>query len=478
MRCRLALLSGFAVLSGMGLIACTAPNPRSCADGLCTDQRYPYCDADGTFEGTPDTCIAVDCEPSSFVRCLADQSVKCNAAGNDYTIVMCEQGCNDATGCRQCSSNDQCTAASPICDSGGACRACVLDDECSSRVCQSGACIAETGVLYASSGGGGNSACTKADPCNIAHASLLAETAAVQPVIRLLPGSYAAGLAFDRPTNSPLVVVATGATIVANTAVAITGGADVWIRGPELTATVDIVTCDSSTGSSRLRLSDSVLSASDTALARVDYCQLRLEASDLRINSSNFAAVYLGNNAAFSGDRLRIRGTPDHQAIIGTVYGSRVRLELTNSLLEYAPIQFTTGDTTSPGSLATFGNNTFVVGVSGTYCPSTGTGSAFRTMIYDNNIVFGAGSFDVVTGTGCQLHNNVVYPQATALAGNILGDPQFVDATGGDYHLKSSSPAVDHGVATPRFPSVSADLDGVSRPQGAAPDIGAYERRP
>ena len=49
--------------------------------------------------------------------------------------------------------------------------------------------------------------------------------------------------------------------------------------------------------------------------------------------------------------------------------------------------------------------------------------------------------------------------------------PQFVGSS--DYHLQSGSPGVDQG--TPLSLVLTA-FDGVTRPQGAAYDIGAYER--
>jgi hypothetical protein len=48
----------------------------------------------------------------------------------------------------------------------------------------------------------------------------------------------------------------------------------------------------------------------------------------------------------------------------------------------------------------------------------------------------------------------------------------FVDAAQHDYHLTRDSPAVDTGTTD----EVATDRDGVSRPQGPAPDVGAYER--
>jgi hypothetical protein len=56
--------------------------------------------------------------------------------------------------------------------------------------------------------------------------------------------------------------------------------------------------------------------------------------------------------------------------------------------------------------------------------------------------------------------------------GEIIADPQFVNSSGGDYHLESDSPAIDAG----KILGYTFDLDNNSVPVGNAPDIGAYER--
>jgi hypothetical protein len=54
-----------------------------------------------------------------------------------------------------------------------------------------------------------------------------------------------------------------------------------------------------------------------------------------------------------------------------------------------------------------------------------------------------------------------------------VGTEAFVDASMHDYHLASGAPAVDAGEPVAE---VTVDRDGVERPQGRGPDVGAYEQ--
>jgi hypothetical protein len=56
--------------------------------------------------------------------------------------------------------------------------------------------------------------------------------------------------------------------------------------------------------------------------------------------------------------------------------------------------------------------------------------------------------------------------------GSINVDPKFADYTGGDYHLQSTSPAINSGT---NMNAPNNDFDSITRPQGSAYDIGAYE---
>jgi len=55
----------------------------------------------------------------------------------------------------------------------------------------------------------------------------------------------------------------------------------------------------------------------------------------------------------------------------------------------------------------------------------------------------------------------------------VKGNPLFQNSASGDFHLKPGSPAIDHGLSVAPF--VTRDFDGVSRPQAARFDIGAFE---
>jgi hypothetical protein len=55
------------------------------------------------------------------------------------------------------------------------------------------------------------------------------------------------------------------------------------------------------------------------------------------------------------------------------------------------------------------------------------------------------------------------------------GNPLFVNATGGDFHVQAGSPAINGGTSAVSG-SVTRAYDGTPRPQGGAYDIGAFER--
>jgi parallel beta-helix repeat protein len=146
------------------------------------------------------------------------------------------------------------------------------------------------------------------------------------------------------------------------------------------------------------------------------------------------------------------------------------------------------------GGLVVAGNNTVIynnlvynINANGTY--SSGGQSAISVFsgngnqIYNNTIVNNRATAIEINGvSNTQVSNNIVYGNSAAITNggsgttlntNLLGiDAQFVNPVGGDFHLKSGSPAIDSGTS---LTSVTADIAGTPRPQGKTFDIGAYE---
>jgi hypothetical protein len=148
----------------------------------------------------------------------------------------------------------------------------------------------------------------------------------------------------------------------------------------------------------------------------------------------------------------------------------------------------------------TIQNNLFYSNGCGIRSSLYGGEDMYRTKVYNNTFYSTGNALDLVTNVGdrwhdCEFKNNVVdtrmgmgsYCTNWTLSNNlyvgskqqgsctdkdyVVGDPSYV-SEGTDFHIKSDSDAIDAGAT---LASVTDDKDGVSRPQGAAYDIGAYE---
>jgi hypothetical protein len=476
------------------VVACTKPNPRSCADGICSDPAFPFCDADGALEGSPGTCIAVDCTPKELVACLGGQELRCNAAGNDLDVIDCPLGCLEASGgCVTCSSNDQCDNPTPICDVAiGSCHGCSADDECDSRVCDaaSGSCVEESAIVYASPTGG-QPPCALQTPCALGAAITVATGSATPIFLRMLPGSYAVAFDVGTPTPAPLKVVATGATLIAPGSFDVHDGANVEVRGlivqtsgngseldckapitvPMSTLTLDAVT---------VNVADAVdqISAFN--------CRVRVTNSDITINASagsvdSSIALHIADNASLEGDRLRIHVAPGFtgRARATATTTKTLSVRITNSIIEDARAHLTT-NSSAPNTLTMMFNTFIFTDVD----PNTDDVACFgfagetNFALFQNNIFFSTTATEPRFDPKCRYANNLVFPFTGSLPGNTFANPQFINAAGKDFHLGAASPAVDTATAPMIGLDTTHDFEGAPRPQGPKSDIGAFERAP
>ena len=135
-------------------------------------------------------------------------------------------------------------------------------------------------------------------------------------------------------------------------------------------------------------------------------------------------------------------------------------------------------------------------------------GPTYNTQVYNNSVYLsGSQSYAIQCAQGCgpsilTFENNIVWAEnwigyadaAFTESNNIywrsdghppvwfpisatsqVADPQYVDVSKGDLHLRPTSPARARGSWDAVNLGFAADLDGNTAPQGNAPSIGAYE---
>ena len=110
----------------------------------------------------------------------------------------------------------------------------------------------------------------------------------------------------------------------------------------------------------------------------------------------------------------------------------------------------------------------FGVGFGGSFTSGAVVKNNIFSKCYDHAIIVNNGAAAVTEDYN--IFNSSTYsPVAAHDKYNV--DPGFVDSASGNFHLKSTSPAVDAGTAVP----VATDYDGNARPINGTYDIGAFE---
>ena len=128
---------------------------------------------------------------------------------------------------------------------------------------------------------------------------------------------------------------------------------------------------------------------------------------------------------------------------------------------------------TAPAQDIIVRNNIFCLAKSQAFFAPGWSDEAVQALVMDGNCWYQPGGTMVnLMDTPFTMAQFAQYQtQRDKEAHSITARPMLVDFEGGDFGLAPGSPCIDAGVAT----RVKEDFEGRTRPQGAAPDIGAYE---
>jgi hypothetical protein len=447
----LALALALALLAAAG---CTVRNEHFCGSGVCTNPAFPFCDTDGAVAGTPNSCIAVSCEPGVFAACRGDQAVVCDAAGTNYELTACERGCDDQLGCKPPGGGDD-----PIDPT------CTLHSQCASHICKlDGACATESEISYVEAAGSATSDCAKAAPCTLDRA-LAVPVPANGQLILLGAGTYKAmsppfvirgkrsligagqTLTILEGTQPGSVVKIDSGTRAAFEQLRVTGGKFAGNIGDGK----GIECPDMPAGPRSVRIADADISNN----AHAGVFSLGCEIDILRSRfDTNFSGAELYNGSAHID-----ASTFSFNGVYGVFVGGPGECSITNSFIFHNQ----SGVFMNPcGTSAHFDFNTVADNLQGYSCLSP---SAGPTTVASNNIIVRNNQNTPDQGRPCTFPGSIIAADAAPLKF------KHPDAAPHDYHLTAGSTAIDAATAATN----THDFDGDARPKGGGRDIGADE---
>ena len=209
------------------------------------------------------------------------------------------------------------------------------------------------------------------------------------------------------------------------------------------------------------------------------------------ITGSVSSGIFLGDEGPNSSDRVRILGNDihdngddrnfDHGIYFGHGRHGLVANNLIRNNTAYGIQAYPDCDDT------VFSGNTIVGnGRSGVIVGGNGELASERNNFVNNIVAFNdeigiVAYWEGPTGEGNTAYTNLVFGNregsvtgpALKSSRTIGGDPRFQSRFTGNFHLGAGSPAIDS--ARPEY-ALAIDRDGRRRPQGALPDLGAFER--
>lgn len=217
-----------------------------------------------------------------------------------------------------------------------------------------------------------------------------------------------------------------------------------------------------------------------------------VEISDSELRGAGMSAIYVGDpgngadNVQFLRNYVHDNGTHaqlDHGIYYGTGRGGLIAGNVFARNIAYGVQIYPNADNVvlTQNTIVANGKSGVVVGGEST----TSDGNLIVDNVIASNREGGIRAYwGGPVGTGNVARGNVLWngsgdlPTGSAAAGiafvdNLSANPLFASPAADDYRLQAGSPAVDRGAAGA---SLETDLVGATRPAGAAPDAGAYER--
>jgi Right handed beta helix region len=436
---------------------------RPCASGLACDLTARECHAivgggadlaglsidmaGCNCSGPTPICVAMTC-----VSCMStsDPDGACKAASqstphcaSDGTCV----GCRDAT---------DCGGTTPYCDATThQCRGCIADSECtSSLVCDltsgpttRGNCIPTSQVEYVDCGSATNgNGLSPTTPRNKLQDGInKATTTDARPYVRVT------GLCIEAIAITGAVTVyvvgADGATVKSTMngkdAFGVQNSAQVTIRNLIITATMGA-------NGGNCSLGGGSFTAYHTQFINTPQTGVYSDACELTLDGCTIAGNQQGGVYIVKGDF--------------TVKNTVIAKNMDTGFVQAAT-----------GANTVFVNNTVAdnhaPGLAGVSCAAGSSLMLVNTILYGN---FNAGNMlQETTCTGAFMATDDVSAGPQSTVDLTMQPPGFVG--GGDYHLLSTSPCLDHGTNTMGAPD--HDGDWKPRPDGTAKmwDIGAFE---
>lgn len=392
------------------------------------------------------------CEANPEKDCRIDASTRCEThADCGASTPVCEP--INGT-CVQCTRDraDACIGTAPFCDDNSTCRGCKAHAECDSLAClPTGAC-GTSQVAYVDPQGNQNAICSVGQPCSTIAAALMTQ----------LPYIKIHGVLDERVTildRNVTLLADPGATLTASTIgpiITIDGGSDVSIYD---------LTVRGALGTNMgwgiyVREPTSGIVLPTLNLERVVIRESRLEgiASSLSSTVRMSKCVVTGNH----GGGAMLLGSYDVSNSLFVVNGAAG--SSTGGL-------FLQG---KPGS--TFHFNTVADNVSDSTQNANSGINCATPIPTTNNIIA-----NNLISPNCSPDYSLLDLGGGPAAHNRFGNPQFKNRNYAStlspdyYRITDSSPAIDG--ADPAS-SVHTDIDGDSRPNGSAPDMGADEYAP